>query len=197
VESRWNHLDGRGRVFSTPNYKRAAAPGTLRAATLDWGWMQINEKLASLDAEDWDLERIKNDPEYNLRAAIATLESKQRYLQRLRRKANWPVIEARYRLKGHSSLDILLKAYNGFQPSWAYVHRVQAALAEKPWERAMLAQVANAALRPQTGLSGPGICRPASGPGSDPSAKLLCVRGLASEGSDRTDPVYSWPQVLE
>ena len=165
--------------------------------SLDWGLMQINEGLESLDPAAWDLERIKQDPTYNLRAAVAILESKRAYLRRLRRQANWKTIEARYHLRGHSRLDILLKAYNGFQPSWVYVQRVKAALAQRPWEQAMLRELTDAALWPETTLPD----------ADDPVARLAqlgpvpavctatgtCLAVL----SDAADRPYHWPALLE
>ncbi len=194
VESRWRHVRPEGAIFVTANYKWEQGR---RTASLDWGWMQINERLESLNTREWDLERIKHDPEYNLRAAVATLESKRRYLQRLRRKANWPALEAKYRLKGHSDLDLLLKAYNGFQPSWAYVNRVRAALAEKPWERAMLAQLRASAVRPEVRLSGLAVHGPEHRTGGDLSRTLVCTGPHDPAPLDPAAPVYTWPQVLE
>lgn len=148
VESEWNHLNPAGRVFHTVNYHAKAAGGW--RTSRDWGLMQINERMDSLNRREWNLERIKADPEYNLQAGLAVLESKQAYVKSLKRRRNWKAIEARYRLKGHSDLEIALKAYNGFQPSWSYLYRIKAALAEKPWEKAMLQQVLDGALHPET-----------------------------------------------
>jgi len=152
-ESEWSHVDYQGNVFYTVNYHRRWTEAGLQTSTsLDWGIMQINEKLESLDRRIWDLERIKSDPEYNLRAGVAILESKREYVRHLRRQKNWPDIEARYNLKGYGEMEIILKAYNGFQPSWKYLHRVHAALVKKPWEKAMLRQLFEEARRPETSL---------------------------------------------
>lgn len=194
VESRWRHVGPEGSIFVTPNYKWEKGR---RTASLDWGWMQINERLESLNTQEWDLERIKHDPEYNLRAAVATLESKRRYLQHLRRKKNWPALEARYRLKGHSDLDLLLKAYNGFQPSWAYVNRVRATLVEKPWERAMLAQIRGSAKRPETQVQGPAVLRAAADPYRTASRDLVWTGPVSYVPCDPCSPVYIWPEVQE
>jgi hypothetical protein len=138
-ESEWSQMDENGNPFVTANYRWN---GSRRLKTShDWGIMQINEKMESLDDGSWDLERIKMDPEYNLRAGVAILENKRHYVRFLRRQKYWRQLEARYHLKGHSELEITLKAYNGFQPSWSYLYRIQAAMSEKPWEKAMWIQL--------------------------------------------------------
>lgn len=146
-ESEWSQMDEAGRAFYTVNYHRNASGGW--TTSLDWGLMQINERMESLDPEHWDLERIKSDPEYNLRAGIAVLQSKRIYVRNLKRRKDWKTIEDRYDLKGHSELEITLKAYNGFQRSWRYLHRINHALARRPWEKAMLRQMHGSAARPQ------------------------------------------------
>jgi hypothetical protein len=138
-ESEWNHVDADGRLFVTVNRKKNTGKSG-RGITLDYGIMQINERMESLNRRVWDWERIKRDPEYNLRAGVAVLESKVRYVRRLKRQANWPRLERQYRLKDHDDLDLVLKAYNGFQPSWNYPKRIRLLLREKPWEKAILRQ---------------------------------------------------------
>ncbi|NTV51970.1 MAG: lytic transglycosylase domain-containing protein [Candidatus Firestonebacteria bacterium] len=147
-ESGWSHVDQNGRLFVTVNRQRPLGNSVQKRISLDYGVMQINERMESLDRRTWDWELIKNDPEYNLRAGVAVLESKVAYIHALKHRANWKVLEARYRLQGHDNLDLVLKAYNGFQPSWAYPRRIRAALRAKPWEKAMLRQFFQEANRP-------------------------------------------------
>ena len=180
-ESEWSHVDERGQPFITVNYKGRVLHNGHRAISLDWGIMQINEKLDSLDRRIWDLERIKNDPEYNLRAGVAILESKREYVRHLRKLKNWRQIEARYHLQGHDEVEITLKAYNGFQPSWAYLNRIQTALHEHPWEKAILQQLAKGAAYPDTAVM-------TGGSGADSSSAPL-PEGIANPWPDRR-PFY-------
>lgn len=145
TESHWTQVDENGDPFTTVNLHRDEKGRIYRS--VDWGLMQVNGRMESLDTDEWDLERIKLDPEYNLRAGVAILKNKLRYVRSLKHRDNWRSIENRYRLKGYSTLEIALKAYNGFQPSWSYVRRVQINLHAKPWERAMQRQLQQASVR--------------------------------------------------
>jgi hypothetical protein len=147
-ESGWSHVDETGRLFVTVNRQGKSGRLGHRRISLDYGVMQINERMESLDRKAWDWERIKNDPVYNIRAGVAVLESKVEYIHTLKRRANWKQLEARYQLRGHDNLDLVLKAYNGFQPSWAYPRRIREALRDKPWEKAVWRQWAVSANHP-------------------------------------------------
>jgi hypothetical protein len=151
-ESEWNQVDENGRLFVTVNRQHAAGRSRNPRITLDYGVMQINERMESLDPKAWDWELIKNDPEYNLRAGVAVLESKFEYIRTLKHRPNWKQLQARYHLQGHDDLDLALKAYNGFQPSWAYPRRIREALRDKPWEKAVLRQFSQESNRPGEAL---------------------------------------------
>jgi len=139
-ESEWSQVDPRtGKTFVTTNYRRRASGIT--KVSQDWGIMQINGKMESLDSGIWDLARIQSDTRYNLRAGVAVLKNKRLYVRHLKRQKYWPQLEKRYHLAGHDELEITLKAYNGFQPSWSYLRRVKRALATRPWDQAMKLQV--------------------------------------------------------
>jgi soluble lytic murein transglycosylase-like protein len=140
-ESEWNHIDTDGHLFVTVNRKKSGSEIRHHQISLDYGIMQINERMESLSRKAWDWERIKNDPEYNLRAGVAVLKSKIAYIHRLKRQSNWRQLESRYCLQGHDELDLMLKAYNGFQPSWNYPKRIKSVMQEKPWEKAVLRQL--------------------------------------------------------
>ncbi len=148
-ESEWSHMDADGHLFVSVNRKRAAVQHRI---TLDYGIMQINERMESLNRKHWNWERIKYEPEYNLQAGIAVLESKVSYVQHLKQRRNWKDIQVRYHLQGHDDLDLILKAYNGFQPSWSYPRKVRRLLQEKPWEKAILHQMFNEANWPESRL---------------------------------------------
>jgi hypothetical protein len=185
-ESEWNHLDQTGKVFHTVNYHPGPDGGW--QTSLDWGLMQINERMESLNRKVWDLERIKTDPEYNLRAGVAVLEGKRAYIRSLRRRKDWKAIEARFNLKGHSELEITLKAYNGFRRSWSYLYRINTALNEKPWEKAMLQQMLDQARRPDISL----------GPAGDCAWRLLpgdTRLGLRATGWEESQPAAPAPGV--
>jgi hypothetical protein len=146
VESEWRQVDAQGQLFVTVNRGRGKHA---RDTTLDCGIMQINERMESLNRQVWDWARIQSDPVYNLRAGAAVLESKVQYVHALRHRKNWRTLEARYHLRGHDELDVILKAYNGFQASWSYPNRIRKTLQEKPWEKAILRKYFTEANRPE------------------------------------------------
>ncbi len=137
-ESEWKHYDDQGEPLMGVNLVQGPWG---RDYTYDWGLMQINDGTVCLDPRVWDQGRIKTDPQYNILAGIAVLEQKMDYIEFLKHRPNWPDVVRRYHLYGRDDMDILIKAYNGFQPSWAYVDRVRTLMGERPWEKLMAAQL--------------------------------------------------------
>ncbi len=137
-ESQWKHYNGQGEPLMGINLVNGPWGNDY---SYDWGLMQINDGTVCLDPRVWDFHKIKNDQEYNILAGIAVLEQKKDYIEFLKHRPNWGQVVRRYHLEGRDEMDILIKAYNGFQPSWAYVNHVRTLMRERPWEKMMAAQL--------------------------------------------------------
>ncbi len=130
VESGWKQFDRRGRPMVS--YVRTN-PADYPHDGGDWGIMQINLGRGGLNRNNWNVDRVKQDPLYNIKAGLSVLDSKKKYLWRLKQRDDWQNLQSRYQLDGRSHMAMVLKAYNGFQPSWNYVLRVEDAIKTKPW----------------------------------------------------------------
>ncbi|MEW6516938.1 MAG: hypothetical protein AB1439_08545 [candidate division FCPU426 bacterium] len=137
----WVQFVDDGSTYGSPNYSINKETKEKELESTDWGIMQINDKNSPLDFNKWDMDKIKSDPDYNIRAGVACLENKQKYVEFLKRK-NWEKTKLKYDLEGHSDQDVLLRAYNGFgkpqapsKEAWAYVNTVNKVVDKKPWEQ--------------------------------------------------------------
>lgn len=141
AESGWHQFNNHGHPLYYVNIKSKARHATSEThLSRDWGLMQINDQTFFLDPNHWSFDKIQSDPLINLKAGVTILEKKQAYVNRLKRKKQWPALQQRYHLTNRDDLAITLKAYNGFQRSWHYVDRVLAFAQSKPWEQAMKRQ---------------------------------------------------------
>ncbi len=139
VESGWKQFDRRGRPMVS--YVRTN-PADYPHDGGDWGIMQINLGRGGLNRNNWNIDKVKQDPLYNIKAGMSVLDSKKKYLWRLKQRDDWQDLQSRYNLHGRSHMAMVLKAYNGMQPSWSYVLRVEEALKTKPWMAAIKRQAA-------------------------------------------------------
>jgi Transglycosylase SLT domain len=158
-ESEWQQFEDNGhtkigvnRKVTWKRYQRSRHKRKVVKTTYDIGLMQINDTSQCLNPNYWDYTRIQHDPEYNLEAGVAVLKKKQDYVRYLKQKRSWKRIQRRYGLKGHSELEITLKAYNGFQRSWCYVSRVKQIMHEKPWEQEIVRQMEAQGIRKCDGI---------------------------------------------
>jgi len=99
----------------------------------DIGIMQVNETTARLFG--FDVDRLKWDTRYNLSCGVKILQSKVRYVARLKQSTDWPAISKRYALSGLTDLELAIIAYNGFSRDHLYLIVVYRAWINKPWTK--------------------------------------------------------------
>ena len=116
-ESEWRQFKEDGSVFITNN---------------DVGLMQVNmDTLKKYNC--FSLYKVKTNTFYNLLVGVHILEDKRHWIQELKKRDDWKVIQKKYLLQGSTDLEMAIRAYNGMTNSKKYINRINQLRKEKPW----------------------------------------------------------------
>lgn len=113
VESYWTQYGPDGETFQHVN----------RNGSSDWGVMQVNDATMY---KGWDLDKVKNSLQYNIRVGVRIFEWKLYEAPRIKKK---------YNIHDKTTLQVAIKMYNGWSTSWTYLDKVEKVLERKPWKK--------------------------------------------------------------
>jgi hypothetical protein len=116
-------------AYQESGWRQWNRDGTCFRTDHDWGVMQIHDE----DVTPQQLAKAKKYTRYNIWLGVKKLEEKLEWVQDLQRRPNWPKLEKRYHLYGHTDLEMAVLAYNGMQRKKDYLKSVKMLATIKPW----------------------------------------------------------------